>query len=139
MNPLTTMKISVKNLSIAATLITGLVLTPAIAIADNDGTKRHNKGGGYSSPISHNNSHHKKSYRKEIKRNDHKRIKQHDKRGHMGHMMKKHHKHHDHDYRHNHVHVINQYRSHDHGHSHYYDPRISVGLHLGHFDLYFED
>jgi hypothetical protein len=142
MNPLTNMKYSAKGLSIAATLIAGLILTPAIALADNDSNKGHNRKGEYTSNKNHSKSDYKKSHRNEVKHNGHKRIIHDDKRGKLHRSIRKHY---DRGYRYDHVHVINEYHPHDHGHSHYYydyydyDPRLSVGLHLGHFDLYFEE
>lgn len=142
-------------MTIAATLVTGLALAPA-AIAGDERGKHMKKDRDFSS-MKHQNKQHRNSYadkhsnkHNSSHRNGHNNVysvghKKHHKHGHGSHKKMKHNKHYDHNYRRHHGHhgnhtVVNQYDVYDHGHSHsYYDPRIRIGLHLGHFDLLFQD
>lgn len=139
MNPLTNMKKNATGLSITATLVAGLLLTPAIALADKDSNRGHSMKGEYTSHKNQSKGDYRKSHRNEVKHNGHKRIIHDGRRGKPYRLIEKHY---DRGYRHDHVHVINEYYPLHHGHSHYYydyDPRLSIGLHLGNIDLYFEE
>ena len=145
---------AIKSMTMAAVLVTtmftGMLAAPAAALADNDRGKGYNKQHVASSDMHHRS--HKKQHKKHRK---HRHV--YDGHSHRSHGHKKHHRHdkhrvhhvhdkyrwHKHDgHRHRHdTRVIRTYHYHDHAYNHHhgYDPRISLGLHLGHFDLYFED
>jgi len=136
---------------LATTMLTGMFASPVAALADND------RGKGYKNAhvTSYNADHrahkkaHKKVHKREKRAHDghrhrpaaHKKHHKYDKRrGHHAHNKYGWHKHGGHSHRHI-TRVIRSYGHHDHAYNHHhgYDPRISLGLHLGHFDLYFED
>ena len=136
---------------LATTMLTGMFAAPAAALADNDrGKGFKNEHVAYSGA---DHRAHKKAHKKAHKNRKH----AHDGHVHRSHAHKKHHKHHKRRGHHAHNHyrwhnhgghshrhdtrVIRSYHHHDHAyyHHHGYDPRISIGLHLGHFDLFFED
>jgi len=138
---------------LATTMLTGLFAAPAAALADND------RGKGYKNEhVAYSGADHR-MHKKALKR-EHKKAHYNAKHAHDGHAHRPHKKHHKHKkHRDHHVHnkyrwykhgghshrhntrVVRSYHHHDHAYNHHhgYDPRISLGLHLGHFDLYFED
>lgn len=130
MNTLTTLKNTVKSLTIAVTLVTGLALAPASAIADNDRGKHQSKDRDYTS----------KSHRDQHRDYGH---KQHNNDNYRGHGKEKHYAHdsqRSHSYGHYQGYVVHRYPIHDHIHSYdYYDPRITLGLNLGQISLLFQD
>ena len=146
---------AIKSITMAAvlatTMMSGMLAAPAAALADNDRGKGYKKEHVASSAVHHRA--HKKQHKHEHRK--HKPV--YDRHSHRSHGHNKQHKHnkysshhvHDkfgwhkhggHGHRHD-TRVIRSYHHHDHvyNHHHGYDPRISLGLHLGHFDLYFED
>lgn len=153
----------IKSMTVAAVLATGLLIAPMSALAGNghDNGKAY-KNGSYKEHVVTSKGRygeHKKQFKKanhaqnergQKKHHRHDKYKKHyayDKHAHKKHrrsLYNKHshskHSHGKHNHRHN-TRVIRTYDHHDHAYNHHhgYDPRISLGLHLGHFDLYFED
>ena len=136
---------------LATTMLTGIFAAPASALADNDRGKGYKKEHVASHAMHHRS--HKKQHNSEYRKhrpvydghsgrsNGHKKHNRHNKhRADNVHDKYRWHKHDGHRHRHD-TRVIRSYHDHDHvyNHHHGYDPRISLGLHLGHFDLYFED
>ena len=151
---------------LATTMLSGLLTAPATVLADDDSGKGYKKEHVAHSASDHrvkkkeHNRHHDKHADKHFDK--HKRVRhvyddhhrshahnkqhKHDKRSvhnaYTKYRWRKHdgHRHGKHGHRHD-TRVIRSYHHHDHGYNHHhgYDPRISLGLHLGHFDLYFED
>jgi Ni/Co efflux regulator RcnB len=112
------------------TLTAGLAMAPSLSFAKQD----HN-GQPYAGNVK---NHHYSSVRSGKDRGLHTGHKRKFKQKYSRHHSGKYDRHH-YD-RHEHVRVISRpvhyYYLNDHAH---YDPRLSIGLHLGHFDLYFED
>lgn len=111
-------------------LISGLLLVQGTAMADDRGGKaRGHRPEHVSAERGHKHGtdrHHERSRGHE---------KRHGDRGRGRHVYR-----HDDRHHHNHVYSTRVLRPYHHAHRPvYYDPRISLGVHLGHFDIYFED
>lgn len=135
MKTITTLKTPPKILILAGSMLIGLALMPATAIASND------RGDGYRSHSKQHTSKHQKSERP---RHGNKYTNEHRRgydrhaydRHHAGHKSKKHRGHHYHP-----RHRNTRYVAHNYGHHHGYLDRLGfqIGLHTGNFDIVFRD
>ena len=131
---------------LATTMLTGIFAAPAAALADNDRGKGYQKEHVAHSGADHrmhNKAHkrvHKKAHDVHANRPHKNHHKYKERRDRHAHDKYRWHSHGGHSHRHD-TKVVRSYHQHDHAYKHHhgYDPRISLGLHLGHFDLYFED
>jgi len=134
-----------RKIGISIALAASLLITQGTAMADNGRGKSKGHGAEYST-ISQGHKvpqdrhgagshyrHQVASHKGHIKKGGH--GKWHSNKGHGKHGYR----HHNHR-QHNHVYATRILRPDYHVHRHgYHNPRISLGVHLGHFDLYFED
>jgi hypothetical protein len=131
--------------AISIALAASLLVIQGTALADNGRGKAKGHGIEYSTISQGHKVHHGKHATSSHHR--------HNMASHKGHMKKsghgkwhgdsgqgKHGHHHDNHHRHKYVQTTRVLIPYHHVHRHsYHDPRISIGVHLGHFDLYFED
>lgn len=131
-----------KRLSLALTMSSAIVLSPVAALADNERGRHRDDN---RQVIKIHDDYASRSHRK-LAYNDNRNRKHHSHKW-KHHKKHRHDKHHDRAYRrayrygHDHHYVVrnNIYYDHYHGHDHYVDPRITLGIHLGHIDLLFRD
>ena len=133
------------KVAIGIALAASLFVTQGTALADNDRGKTKSHGIEYSTisqghkvhrgkpAISSHHRHTVVSHKGHMKKGGHGKWLGDRNHGKHGHYYDDHH-------RHKHVHATRVLIPYHHVHRHsYHDPRISIGVHLGHFDLYFED